>query len=89
MCKQPIYLYHDQVVFFRDYVRSLVEDHYPCSPFINVTVTGMFWGFHHDLPCLKLDKPDECGNGEGWGNDDWGDDWNVITEDESFEVLIL
>jgi len=31
------------------------------SPFINVTFSGLLWGYDDDMPCIKKSKPDECG----------------------------
>ena len=51
------------------------------TPFINVSFTGLLWGYNDELPCLSLTRPDECGAPEGEidifaddADDDWGDD---------------
>jgi len=55
------------------------------TPFINVSFTGLLWGYNDELPCMSLARPDECGAPEGeidifaddssdgdeWGDDDW------------------
>merc|ERR1712123_423025 len=53
------------------------------TPFINVSFSGLLWGYHDELPCLSLARPDGCGQSEGevdlfadddevdWGEDDW------------------
>ena len=30
------------------------------KPFINVTLSGLLWGYHDELPCAKLDRPSSC-----------------------------
>jgi len=60
------------------------------TPFINVSFSGLLWGYNDELPCNSHPIPDQCvsdeigifGNNEdesddGWGDDDgdgWGDD---------------
>jgi hypothetical protein len=53
------------------------------TPFINVSFTGLLWGYHDELPCLSLARPDGCGlaegevdifAGDGGDDDEWGDD---------------
>merc|ERR1711892_1556908 len=51
------------------------------TPFINVSFSGLLWGYHDELPCLSLARPDGCGQAEGEvdlfaadGEDDWEDD---------------
>jgi len=53
------------------------------KPFINVSVSGLLWGYEDDLPCLNLPRPDYCpppkgeidifaeADDEEWGEDDW------------------
>jgi len=54
------------------------------TPFINVSFSGLLWGYNDDLPCLYIPRPDGCGTAEGEidifakkdGDDDedeWGD----------------
>jgi len=31
------------------------------SPFINVTFSGLLWGYADDMPCMQKSKPAECG----------------------------
>merc|ERR1719350_1370734 len=53
------------------------------TPFINISFTGLLWGYNDELPCMSLPRPDECGAPEGEvdifandADDDWGeDDW--------------
>merc|ERR1712123_47745 len=52
------------------------------TPFINVSFSGLLWGYHDELPCLSLARPDGCGQAEGEvdlfaadGEDEWEDDW--------------
>ena len=59
------------------------------TPFINVSFTGLLWGYHDELPCWKMARPDECGPDERYAdifaNDDdvWGD-WpdDYVYDDE-------
>ena len=55
------------------------------TPFINVSFSGLLWGYNDELPCMNLARPEECGaaegeidifaedadDGEEWGDDDW------------------
>jgi len=52
-------------------------------PFINVSVSGLLWGYNDELPCMSLPRPEECGAPEGEidifaessdDGDEWGDD---------------
>jgi len=51
------------------------------TPFINVSFSGLLWGYHDELPCFKLPRPQECGLEEGTmdifadSDDEWSDDW--------------
>jgi len=52
------------------------------TPFINISFSGLLWGYHDELPCMKLSRPAECPPPEGEvdifadsGEDDWEDDW--------------
>ena len=50
--------------------------------FINVTVSGLLWGYHDELPCIRLQRPPLCqdysinsfSGDEDSLEDDWGDD---------------
>eukprot|EP00091_Calanus_sinicus_P012189 TRINITY_DN27676_c0_g1_i1.p1 TRINITY_DN27676_c0_g1~~TRINITY_DN27676_c0_g1_i1.p1 ORF type:complete len:136 (-),score=59.40 TRINITY_DN27676_c0_g1_i1:352-759(-) len=51
------------------------------TPFINISFTGLLWGYNDELPCMSLSRPEECGAPEGEvdifaddADDDWGDD---------------
>jgi len=51
------------------------------KPFINVSVSGLLWGYKDDLPCHSLPRPDECPPSEGEidifaeeDDDDWDED---------------
>eukprot|EP00092_Neocalanus_flemingeri_P038999 GFUD01042454.1.p1 GENE.GFUD01042454.1~~GFUD01042454.1.p1 ORF type:complete len:596 (+),score=215.72 GFUD01042454.1:176-1963(+) len=51
------------------------------TPFINVSFSGLLWGYNDELPCLSHTRPDECGAPEGEidifaedSDDEWGDD---------------
>ena len=55
------------------------------TPFINVSFSGLLWGYEDDLYCLELDVPKGCNKGNdpfsaGGGGDDPfggdGDDWD-------------
>ena len=51
------------------------------TPFITVSFSGLLWGYHDELPCFKLPRPDECGLAEGTvdifsESDDDDDDWD-------------
>lgn len=35
------------------------------TPFINVSISGLLWGYNDELPCLTLSRPEECGVSEG------------------------
>ena len=54
------------------------------TPFINVSFSGLLWGYKDELPCNNLPRPDECGVARGQldlfdqedseeEDDDWGD----------------
>ena len=44
------------------------------TPFINITFSGLLWGYEDELPCGSLARPDGCGAAEGevdlFANDD-------------------
>ena len=35
------------------------------TPFINISFSGLLWGYEDELPCNSLPRPDECGAAEG------------------------
>lgn len=50
------------------------------TPFINITFSGLLWGYEDELPCNSMGRPDGCGPAEGEvdlfaGDDDDDDDW--------------
>lgn len=53
------------------------------TPFINVSFSGLLWGYNDELPCRSLDRPDECPdlnavdifNDDEDSDEDWGSDW--------------
>jgi hypothetical protein len=58
------------------------------TPFVNVTVNGLLWGYEDAMPCLKVKLPERCRDQSGvtspvagwddeedWGNDGWIADW--------------
>ena len=44
------------------------------TPFINITFSGLLWGYEDELPCNSMGRPDGCGPAEGevdlFANDD-------------------
>jgi len=62
------------------------------QPFINVSVSGLLWGYKDELPCFNLKRPDSCPPpaGEidifkgdaGWDEEEW-DDVNSMREKRS------
>jgi len=54
------------------------------TPFINISFSGLLWGYQDDLPCFNLPVPDGCTapgevdlfNNDDYDDDDWGDDWD-------------
>ena len=56
------------------------------TPFINVSFSGLLWGYNDELPCFTKSRPNECGTDEEAldifndedsdddSDDDWGDD---------------
>merc|ERR1719228_2587423 len=66
---------------------TLVKNRGLGTPFINVSFSGLLWGYNDELPCNSHPRPDECGEDEsqvnifgGDDDDDWGDD-----EDEEWD----
>ena len=53
------------------------------SPFINVSVSGLLWGYHDDLPCATLTRPDSCGVDED--EVDLFDEDNEEAEEEDWD----
>ncbi len=69
--------------FAKEAARPLITNNGRGTPFINVTFSGLLWGYEDELPCLKLDRPQGCSNDEGpfsggdddgFGDDGFGDD---------------
>ena len=82
--------------FKRNTVISYIRGTGLATPFIDVTLSGLLWGYEDELPCLKMQdkKPDECsteenvfgGDYEDDDSDSWGDDdaWGDDEEEDSF-----
>merc|ERR1711970_474918 len=71
--------YRPRKFYFLDREASVGD---PDTPFINVSFSGLLWGYHDELPCFKLPRPQECGLEEGTmdifadsDDDEWSDDW--------------
>jgi len=53
------------------------------KPFINVSFSGLLWGYNDELPCNSLPRPDECGPppgqidifADGGDDEDEDDEW--------------
>ena len=68
------------------------------KPFINISFSGLLWGYHDELPCSQISRPYECGPPVNEVNIfdeeedyDWGDDWkrkkrSVVSFKKSAEV---
>ena len=50
------------------------------TPFINVSFSGLLWGYNDELPCFTKSRPNECGAGD----DDFFKD-----DDESCNIQTL
>ena len=61
--------------------RQIVLDGGLGTPFGNVTFNGLLWGYNDELPCLKLDRPKECGAD---ANDPFADDGDDAGQDYGF-----
>ena len=35
------------------------------TPFINISFSGLLWGYNDELPCNSIGRPDGCGPAEG------------------------
>ena len=46
--------------FKRNIMLDVVQHTGRATPFINVTISELLFGYEDELPCLKLDKPKEC-----------------------------
>jgi len=60
------------------------------TPFINVSFSGLLWGYQDDLPCFKIPRPTECPkpdeeaqSGLSLEDDDEEDDW--LDDDEDWK----
>jgi hypothetical protein len=51
--------------FKKNMALGLIRDNGLGVPFINVTFSGLLWGYEDELPCLKLDLPGECAAAKG------------------------
>ena len=57
------------------------------TPFINVSFSGLLWGYNDELPCFTKSRPNECAaededledlfpdDDEDYDEGEWGDDW--------------
>ena len=48
--------------FVRDTMLGYIKTTGLATPFVNVTLSGLLWGYEDELPCLKIQdqKPSEC-----------------------------
>jgi len=70
----------------KSFAYDLVNTNGLAQPFIEVSFSGLLWGYEDELPCLKLDLPGECGGDDyddPWGDDDWGSDEDDYEEEEA------
>ena len=44
----------------KDIAVELIRNAGLSTPFVNVSVSGLLWGYHDELPCLKLSRPSHC-----------------------------
>eukprot|EP00096_Caligus_rogercresseyi_P014060 TRINITY_DN659_c0_g1_i6.p1 TRINITY_DN659_c0_g1~~TRINITY_DN659_c0_g1_i6.p1 ORF type:complete len:605 (-),score=179.40 TRINITY_DN659_c0_g1_i6:570-2384(-) len=58
------------------------------QPFVNVSLAGLLWGYHEEIPCLKLSRPSTCvseddpfGDADPFGG---GDDDDLFSMDDDF-----
>ena len=65
-------------------VAAVIQNTGRGTPFINVSFSGLLWGYEDELPCFTMSKPDGCVEEDNFfyeGDDDWGkdeeedDDW--------------
>ncbi|CAB4062339.1 SCARB1 [Lepeophtheirus salmonis] len=68
---------------------SLIETLYSIGsvqPFVNVSLAGLLWGYHEEIPCLKLNRPSGCaGEEDPFGSDDpFGGDDDLFSMDDDF-----
>lgn len=78
--------------FAKNTALGIVRDNGLNKPFIEVTFSGLLWGYEDELPCLKMDQPSECvaadaspfggGGGGAWGDDDDDDSWASFDDAE-------
>jgi len=63
----------------KDTAAQLVIDSGLGTPFINVSFSGLLWGYHDELPCMKHSRPSHCPPLEGevdlFSSNDNDDDW--------------
>ena len=54
------------------------------TPFVNISLSGLLWGYNDELPCYSLNRPENCPDksqvdlfdededeDDGWGSDSW------------------
>jgi len=84
--------------FGGSYIRGLVTNDIGLKkPFINITLAGLLWGYHDELPCATKTRPSSCpsvfGNDAEEENDPFGggdddpfgdDDFGFGDEDDDF-----
>jgi len=56
------------------------------TPFINVSFSGLLWGYEDKLPCVKIPAPDHCpvqgqGGGVGFDEEEEDDDFDLDDDD--------
>ena len=71
--------------FAKSIAQSIVEGIGLNQPFINVSFSGLLWGYHDDLPCLKLgDPPRKCTKQSYFGTKPV-DPFAIYQNDDPFE----
>ena len=51
------------------------------TPFINVSFTGLLWGYEDELYCLKLPVPRGCNKGDS----PFGEDYEEDADDDDWD----
>ena len=51
--------------FAKNTAFGLIQDNGLNAPFIDVSFSGLLWGYKDELPCLKLEYPSGCSSGGG------------------------